>query len=248
MWPRRSDVLFMGLSQAQAEWRLNGGDPQGAALFAKGARFEQAAMKLQATSLGPLSAMHLVAGSSLARHWVQTVPQGLRSLSDLQALVQSRAEQLFGGDPGWVVAADWQARHPFLCAALPQDIDSWAWSLASQRQATLQLATSLSLALALNAPKLPSDGWVAIHEPEALHLLYFLAGKPTYLRTTVVPLGLDDVALQAETAAELERSSALAGGLPTEPLTVMSISSAPAQTQASAAMGLAGWLHTGTSP
>lgn len=240
MWPRRSEALFIGLSNTQVTWQFAGGTPQVAPLSVQGGQFEQIAATIKASPTSSrLAAVHVVAGSSVARHWLQIAPPGLRSLSELKALVQSRADQLFGGDAEWVVAADWHATRPFLCAALPREVDRLASSIARSRGATSHLATSLSLALIQHARRLPADGWAVLHEPEALHLLFLSAGRLEHSRTATVPVELQGSALEREAAAEVARSSALAGGLPTSPMTLLSMSEDPGATQAATALSLA---------
>lgn len=240
MWPRRSETLCVGLSLAQVDWGLAGSTSSSASLPVPDAPFEHVLAMIDEPSMpSRVSAVHLVAGSGLARHWLQSAPPGLRTLSELRELVQSRADQLFGGDPGWVVAADWHATRPFLCAALPQGVERLASAVARTRRATPHLATSLSLALAQHARSLPVDGWAVLHEPEALHLLYFSTGQLEYLRTATVQAGLHGLALQSEAGAEVARCSALAGGLPASPPTIISMSKDPATTQSAAAMSLA---------
>ena len=240
MWPRRSEALFIGLSNTQVTCQFAGGTPEVTPLSMRSGRFEQIAATFEASSMpSRFAAVHVVAGSSVARHWLQIAPPGLRSLSELQALVQSRADQLFGGDAEWVVAADWHATRPFLCAALPREVDRLASSIARSRGATSHLATSLSLALIQHARRLPADGWAVLHEPEALHLLFLSTGRLEHSRTATVPVELQGSALEREAAAEVARSSALAGGLPTSPMTLLSMSEDPGATQAATALSLA---------
>lgn len=239
MWLRRSDALYIGLSSTQVAWRFAGGSRQVVQVPAPGAPFEQIAATIEASSMSSRpSAVHVVAGSSIARHWLQIAPSGLRSLKELQSLVQSRADQLFGRDADWVVAADWHATRPFLCAALPREVDRLASSMASSRGATPHPATSLSLALVRHAQHMPTDGWAVLHEPEALHLLFLSAGRLEYCRTATVPAELQGSGLEDEVAAEVARSSALAGGLPTSPMVLLAMCKDPAATQAGAALSL----------
>ena len=240
MWPRPSEALFIGLSSTQVAWQFAGGSPQVEPLSAQSGRFEQIAATLNASEIpSRFAAVNVVAGSSVARHWLQIAPPGLRSLSELQALVQSRADQLFCSNAEWVVAADWHARRPFLCAALPREVDRLASSIAHPRKAALHLTTSLNLSLARHARDLPADGWAILHEPEALHLLFLAAGRLEFFRTKAVDLELGATALQAEVAAEVARSSAMAGGLLESPTTLILMSKDPAASQAGTALSLA---------
>jgi len=237
VWPRRSDALFIGLSTTQVAWQFAGSAAHVGSVSVPRVQFDQVVAMIESPSMpSRVPDIHMVAGGSVARHWLQTAPPGLRSLSELQAFVKSRADQLFGGDPGWVVAADWHATRPFLCAALPGGIERLASAMAIAKRATSHLATTLTLALAQHARNFPADGWAVLHEPEALHLMYISAGKLEYFRTAVVPVGLEALALEDEVGAEVARSSALAGGLPTGPLTILPMNQDPGATQANAAL------------
>ena len=240
MWPRRSETLAIGLSSGEIAWRLTE-DPS---LTTSRAAYSIESESLAATGLAVplsrrLSALHVVAGSSVARHWIQTPPPGIRSLAELRGLVQSRAEQLFGSDAGWVVAGDWNATQPFLCATVPRAVDSLATSVAKETGGHADVSTSLTRALDRHAHQLPADGWAALHEPEALHCLYISCGNLVHLRTTVVPAGLRGQELELAMKSEIDRSAALAGGLPTNPVVRLSLGGSPSETQAHTALGLA---------
>lgn len=243
MWPRRSDrndTLLIGVSSTQVSWQFAGGTRQAAPLPAPGGQYEQMAATIAASPMpARFAAVHVVAGSSVARHWLQAPPQGLRSLSELQALVQSRADQLFGSHPEWVVAADWHATRPFLCAALPREVDRMASTIARAKRATPHVTSSLCLALSQHARHMPAQGWAVLHEPEALHMLYFSAGRLEHTRTATIPVDLQALALEREVKAEVARASALAGGLPTSPLTLLSMCSSPGATPSGTAPRLA---------
>lgn len=240
MWPRRSDVLAAGVSATEVAWCSGGGPVRVIAGPAEGGSVDAVAAGMQAAMprLRPAT-VHVVAGSSVARHWLQVAPPGLRSLAELRALVQSRAEQLFGGEPGWVVAADWHASRPFLCAAVPRDVAGLAAALGRALRARACVATTLTRALPRLARRLPANGWAALHEPQALHCMHLVAGGLGYLRSTVLAPGLGADALAQVVKAEIDRSAALAGGLPTGPLVQVSLAADPLATQAQTALAQA---------
>lgn len=68
--------------------------------------------------------LHLVLDDRIARLWQVTPPPTLSLWSgraDLHSLAAMRLQQLHGEHPAdWQIAADWQARRPFVAAALPQ--------------------------------------------------------------------------------------------------------------------------------
>jgi hypothetical protein len=240
VWPRPSEVLSVGLSSGEIAWQLGKGSAQVADRSAHGSELGSLMANLAAPAgrLPPV-AVHIVAGSSVARHWLQVAPPGIRSLAELRALVQSRAEQLFGSDAGWLVAADWQASRPFLCAAVPGDVDLLASSLAKDAAGRARIATSLTQALERYASELPAQGWAALHEPQALHCLYLLAGHLVYFRTAAVAAHLRGQDLELVVKIEIDRSAALAGGLPVDPVTTLSLLRNPGETQALSAVHLA---------
>jgi len=68
--------------------------------------------------------LHLVLDDRLARLWQVTPPAGLSLWSgpaDLHSMAAMRLQQLHSENPAeWQIAADWQARRPFVAAALPR--------------------------------------------------------------------------------------------------------------------------------
>lgn len=78
----------------------------------------------------------LSASITLADTWVRyfmvTPPQNTGRFSDCGAACDMRFRTLYGEAPdGWLLQADWDARHPFLACALPRAL------LASQQQVAL---------------------------------------------------------------------------------------------------------------
>lgn len=240
MWPRRNSALSIGLSTGEIAWRIGDGSAQVAGRPARGSELAPHEAHLgDSAGRQPPAAVHVVVGSSVARHWLQVAPPGIRSLAELKALVQSRAEQLFGSDAGWVVAADWQATRPFLCAAVPADVDSLASSLARNYGGRARVASSLTKALDRHSSELPAAGWAVLHEPQALHCLYLVDGHLTYFRSAAVTANLRSAELELAVKTEIDRSAALAGGLPTGPATLLSLLRNPGETQALSALHLA---------
>ena len=64
--------------------------------------------------------VRLVLADAWARHWMVTPPSNASRLADCRAAAEWRFQTLFD-EPmaGWQLAADWQARQPFLASALP---------------------------------------------------------------------------------------------------------------------------------
>ncbi|MBI5279834.1 MAG: hypothetical protein HY854_25610 [Burkholderiales bacterium] len=118
---------------------------------------------LLAAAISALPAGYLVqvvAGLDLAVHWLQVPPASLRSLLELRLVAAARCIHLYGGAAeDWWIAADWDARTPFTCAALPA---SEARSLANLFEAgrlKVQWHTSWTAVCKGSASAFPSDGW-----------------------------------------------------------------------------------------
>jgi hypothetical protein len=65
----------------------------------------------------------IVLSDSWVRRWMATPPQNATCLADCQAAAQARFQALFG-EPisDWQLAADWDARRPFLACAIPRSL------------------------------------------------------------------------------------------------------------------------------
>lgn len=226
MWPLRSEALCVGISATQMAWRLPSGAQQVTPLLLD-ASTDHAVDAVAATvadaagGIARVGALHVVVGSGLARHWVQTSTPGLRSIAELEELVRSRAEVLFGHGAAGVVSGDWHATKPFLCAALPQAVCDLVTAFAERFAASRHLRTGLAAALSRHARGLPGNGWSALYEPEALHFIHTTAGRIDHLRSVVLTASLSETDWMQTLRSELSRTAALAGGLAlTEPVLV----------------------------
>ena len=138
-----------------------------------------------------------VVSPSLAPSWLQQPSAQIASLSELQAVAQVRAAQLFGTpsswpqatDAGWNVAGDWHAIRPFLCVALPV---AWRELLQPERTGVAgerrrNIAHPLPLALSRLNKQLPRDGWLALAIAGEVHLMQRQRGHMTRLRSVRLP-------------------------------------------------------------
>ncbi|WMJ70174.1 hypothetical protein [Stenotrophomonas sp. 24(2023)] len=70
--------------------------------------------------------LHVVLDDRLARLWQVTPPATLSlwsGVADLRSMAAMRLQQLHGENPAdWQITAGWQARHPFMAAALPHAV------------------------------------------------------------------------------------------------------------------------------
>jgi hypothetical protein len=140
----------------------------------------------------------------LARYWVMLPPAAVGSLAELQAVVQARCQQLFGSAQRWRIVGDWNARHPFLCAAIPEwivEAVDIAFGVGSP------VAGALPLALSTCASQLPKDGWACLTFPGCTSLLGVATGRLRSLRTLPLDVGATIDIQLARAAQELRRES-----------------------------------------
>ena len=146
----------------------------------------------------------VVLADELARIWQVTPPHSASRMADLEAAAALRFQSLFGAPPaGWQLSADWNARHPFLAAALPAPL------LASLQQAGAEhrfhlVGIAPQFVAALNGwRKLRRRGaWFALVHGAVLTLAVFDEGALTAVRTAVVPPGSGRAWFEAHIARE----------------------------------------------
>jgi hypothetical protein len=67
------------------------------------------------------------------RRWMVVPPHNATSIADCQAAASARFQTLFGDAiSGWHLAADWDARHPFLACAIPRPLLAALQQLANE--------------------------------------------------------------------------------------------------------------------
>jgi len=151
----------------------------------------------------------LVVADSLARYWLMEPPADVRSLADLQGVARARSQQLYGVAQHWQIAADWNARHPFLCAALPEWVGDGMRQVAG---AAGQVEAVLPLVLR-RAPVAKGDTWMCMTSPHRVAVLAFSAGKPRSMRA--LPTSADDsLEAQLHVATREMRRESLRTGMP----------------------------------
>lgn len=229
MWRRRFERLRIGISPREARWRGARGTAVTVPLGSGQAPWS-AVVESVVAALGFWPARtHVVVGSGVARHWLQAPPQGVRSLAQLRDYAAFRAAQLFADGAPWLIAADWQAARPFLCAAVPA-------ALAGPGGAAPRLATTLCRVLARHAARLPRSGWFAVHEPEVLHVVHVERGEIDHLHAVAVDAGLDAAAVEPLARREIALAAPLAG-LPDGLSAALPVFAVAGATQAEAALG-----------
>lgn len=152
--------------------------------------------------------LRLVLADGLVRHWMVTPPQNALHQSDCQAAAAMRFQTLYG-EPldNWRLAADWDARQPFLACALPGALlDTLQRAAAVRQLPVLEIAPQFVTAW---------NRWRRAIAPQAW---FGLVGADTL--TLAVPLGARLHAMRAATlpAAAWQDAAALARHLTREAL------------------------------
>jgi hypothetical protein len=160
-----------------------------------------------------------VAAPSLAKHWLQQVPDQIQSLRELHAVAVQRAQQLFGsssslGSPAqgssWVVSAEWDASQAFLSTAIPS---GWHAALmgcvgqpnTSSLNFSASITSPLHLVLSRFKRQLPSHGWLAIAVANTLYLMYFKSKACQHFRSIQLKAALGTEEIQAIALVEWQR-------------------------------------------
>ncbi len=157
--------------------------PGGAA--APGERWEAATLRDACVAAigshrGPVQ---LVLGSDLCRHFVQQPPAGVRRLDELRQVSALRATRLFGGAAeDWALAADWDCRKPFVCAALEAGLLDALRGSVSKRQRPLRVHSALFLALQRLWPQAAPANVLAWSSPAVTVVVTFVDGAVAGLR------------------------------------------------------------------
>jgi hypothetical protein len=150
------------------------------------------------------SAVTAVLSDELVRMWQVTPPQAASRMADLEAAAALRFQSLFGAPAtGWKISADWDARRPFLAAAVPLPL------LARLRQGAAEHRFHLveivpQFVAALNGwRKLRRPGaWFGLVQGAVLTLAAFDDGALAAVRTAVIPQGADRDWLEGHVARE----------------------------------------------
>jgi hypothetical protein len=132
------------------------------------------------------------------------VPSGVVSLAELQCVAQVRCAQLHGGEPDmWRVCADWDARHPFLCAAMPRvlsELIDEAWPRRSRVGTLLGRLVQTSV-------DWPRDGWACVVTSDHATILRFADARLHGLRSFLLPAASTSAEQLEMLASELLREA-----------------------------------------
>jgi hypothetical protein len=160
-----------------------------------------------------------VAAPSLAKHWLQQVPDQIQSLSELHTVAVQRAQQLFGssaslGYPAlgssWVVSAEWDASRAFLCTAMPS-----GWHVALTGQVGQPSTSALNFSATITSPlhlvlsrfkqQVPSNGWLAVAVANTLYVMYFKSKSCLHFRSLQLKVALNEADIQDIAVVEWQR-------------------------------------------
>lgn len=178
----------------------------------------------------------------LAPTWLQPPPTQVTSLDELHAVACARASQLFGppvspiaAEVAWNVMADWHARRPFICVAVPT---GWQQLVKADDRAAGRyrsaVAQPLLLALSRFRKQLPEEGWLALVLAGELHLMHRHRGHLTRLRNLRLPADGSPDRIQALALEEWQREM-LRSQLPGDQLSWLELTS-PARASTDAAL------------
>ncbi len=213
---RRREGRILGLALTGVAWETEGnviasqavGLPAPGLSLAEATPFLrdglQAALSSARGAMPAAGARHVVVvAGSLARHWLMVPPANAGSLKELQQVAQVRCSQLFGSLPAdWVLAGDWDASHPFVCAALPRWVVDTVRTDWTEQPA---LSTVLSLWISQAQAVLPSRGWCCLNTPGHGAILGLDGGRIVSLRIHPWSAAADPATRRAGLVLELQR-------------------------------------------
>jgi len=153
------------------------------------------------------SSVNVIAGHDLAVHWLQSPPDSLASLQELQLVAAARCADLYGGSPqDWWIAGDWSATRPFVCAALPRAVTARLQQTLDAAAVSVRWHTSWSVACGARTNTFPSLGWSALRTPQRVVLWHCDEGRVNCLAShSISPSTPEAVAVEQTTQmAKLE--------------------------------------------
>lgn len=154
-----------------------------------------------------------------SRYWMFSVPAGVNTLDELQALAAARFETLFGIAPeGWQLMADWKASGDIMACALPVRLIEALQTEAEQKGWRVRsIQPSLVRLLGAWMKQIPDEAWVACYGRHSLTLLRVAEGEVCHVRRHPFAAPPDASNLQALLEVEMLRL----GHMPPETLCVL---------------------------
>lgn len=193
--------VFVGLDAHGMAWQFNGAPPSSVATTTEASALAQ--------KLLPRTRVDVAVANDVAVHWLQTPPDGVRSLAELRQIAAARCAHLFGGLPErWWVAGDWNANRPFVCAGLPMDRVDPLQRALTQAGAAVHWHTVWGLLCSTQARSMPAEGWSAVRSGGRVVAWHCRRGRVTSLHAVNVGEQASD-AQRDEAVAQLLRIEAL---------------------------------------
>lgn len=142
-----------------------------------------------------------------SRSWMFSVPVGVNTLDELQALAAARFEALFGIAPeGWQLMADWKASGDIMACALPMRLLEALQSEAGQKGWRVRsIQPSLVRLLGAWMKQIPDDAWVACYGLHSMTLVRVAEGEVRHIRRHPFLVPPDASVLQSLVEVEMLR-------------------------------------------
>lgn len=195
----------VGLSARGSCWRLPGDE-------AREGDIQQLGQAMKSWPRGTRAAV--IAAHDVAVHWMQSPPAAVQSMRELKLVAGARCAQLYGGSgTAWWVAGDWDAEHPFPCAALPRAQVRAVEEVAIAAGVSLGWHSLWSRVCTRDAASIPAAGWSALRTRERVVLWHCTTGRVDAI-TTLAAASADEAqrAVAQQVQIELLQDAALRPG------------------------------------
>jgi hypothetical protein len=123
------------------------------------------------------------------RRWMVVPPHNATSIADCQAAASARFQTLFGDAiSGWHLAADWDARHPFLACAIPRPLLAALQQLANEHGLVL-LEVAPHFVAAWNSWRkhFQAGTWFGVLHQKVLTFALVGQNGPEFVRDVTLP-------------------------------------------------------------
>jgi hypothetical protein len=126
----------------------------------------------------------IVLSDSWVRRWMVAPPQNATSLADCQAAASVRFQALFGeAMSDWHLAADWDARQPFLACAIPRSLLTSLQRVASEhRMVLLEVVPHFVAAWNSWRKQLQEGIWFGVLHKKVLTIAVLGQNRPEFVR------------------------------------------------------------------
>lgn len=131
----------------------------------------------------------IVLSDSWVRRWMVVPPQNATSLADCRAAASVRFQALFGDAMSdWHLAADWDARQPFLACAIPRTLLTALQQVASEhRLVLLEVAPHFVAAWNSWRKHLQEGIWFGVLHQKVLTFAVLGKNGPEFVRDVALP-------------------------------------------------------------